>query len=103
MAVHRVPDRLGASQWMEGPGAPAHFPAPGALEGAELSVSLLRLGHLRQDGTPRGTPLADPSCMGRGGEAKGGGLHSPPMIVSRFNTSLGLRVQSLATGAWPGD
>ena len=42
-------------------GGAAHFPAPGALEGEELPVSPLRLGHLQRDGTPRVTPLADPS------------------------------------------
>ena len=38
-----------------------HFLAPGALEGADLLVSPLRLGHPRQDGTARVTPLANPS------------------------------------------
>ena len=50
-----------------------HFPAPGALEGAELPVSPLRLGH-RRDGTLRATPLADPSCgEGGGGQGSAGG------------------------------
>ena len=31
-----------------------------ALEGAELPVSLMCLGYLRRDGTPRATLLADP-------------------------------------------
>ena len=48
-------------------GCAEHFPAPGALEGAELLVSLLRLGPLRQDGTPRVTPLANPSWGPRWG------------------------------------
>ena len=31
----------------------------------------LRLGHLQQDGTPRETPLADPSRSGGGGGISG--------------------------------
>ena len=60
MALHRVPDRVGASQWKV-LGRAEHFPAPGVLKGAELPVSLMRLAHLRRDRTPRVTPLADPS------------------------------------------
>ena len=62
-------------------GRAEYFPAPGALEGAELPVSPLRLGHLRRDGTLRATPLADPSCAeGGGGQQcveRGGGC--PPL------------------------
>ena len=67
MALHRVPDRLGAFAGEKVLGCAEHFPAPRALEGAELLVSLLRLGPLRQDGTPRVTPLANPSWGPRGG------------------------------------
>ena len=56
----------GASRWMGGPGAVLSTALPpGALEGAELSVSPLRLGHLRRD---------DPSRMcvcGGGGRGRG--------------------------------
>ena len=42
---------------------------PRSTRGAVLAVSLLHLGHLRQDRTPRVTPLANPSlvCVWGGG------------------------------------
>ena len=50
MAVHRVPDWVGESQWMEGLGSAEHFLATGALEGAEPAAPHLRRSHeMRQD------------------------------------------------------
>ena len=48
-------------------GGGERLPAPRAVEGAELPVSPLRLGHLRRDRGPRATMLADPACAQRGG------------------------------------